>query len=295
MDRQRAQTRGVGTYITICLGYVMTHKDPHSEQDARLQRLAVRVAQLPAGTRDRQRARCALIEGYLPMADRLARRYRAHRERREDLVQVARLALVKAVDGYRPELGGFVGYAVPTIVGELKRYFRDQCWDMRIPRRLQEMHLRINSRLDPLSQRLGHSPSVGELADDIGVPAEEVEQARAAGGVYTLASLNVPVGGDATGCELGELVGGPDDAVEQVPARVSLRRALSRLPERERTLLRMRFLQGRTQDEIAEQLGVSQMHVSRLLSRTFAAIRDWMNGTADDVVVGAERPRGAAA
>ncbi|HEY3501885.1 MAG TPA: SigB/SigF/SigG family RNA polymerase sigma factor [Actinocatenispora sp.] len=248
----------------------------------------------PADPR-RKALRTRVIEGLVPLADRLALRYANRGERSDDLVQVARLGLIKAVDGFDPARGDFLGYAVPTIQGELKRYFRDQCWDVRVPRRLQDLRHDANAAADRLSQRVGHEPSVAELAADLAVPERDVLAAIGAGAAYRVASLNAATRQDGAGCEIGELVGAPDHRVEEVPDRVSLRPALARLPARERRVLALRFVDGLTQAEIAERIGLSQMHVSRVLSRTLAGLRAWIDGDASAVDVCGQRRRSLAA
>ena len=244
---------------------------------------------------DRDRLRTEVIEGLLPLAERLAHRYSGRGERLEDLIQVARLGLIKAIDGFDPTLGGFVGYAVPTIQGELKRYFRDQCWDLRVPRRLQELRLAVRSTSERLAQSVGHEPTAAEIAAELHVEREQVWEAMDAGAAYSTASLDVEVFGDGDGgAAVADLVGGPDRAVEAVPDRVSLRPALSRLPERERAVLAMRFVDNMTQSQIAERIGLSQMHVSRLLRRTLDGLRAWIDGESTQVDVCRSRNRRAA-
>ncbi|BCJ35439.1 hypothetical protein Athai_29420 [Actinocatenispora thailandica] len=249
------------------------------QADAQLRAMLSR----PAGDPGRVAARSAAILGYLPVADRIARRYAGRGERLDDLTQVARLGLIKAVDGFDPALGPFLGYAVPTVSGELKRYFRDQCRDVRVPRRLQELRRSAVTLAERLAQRTGREPGTAALAAELGVPVRELSGALAAASAYAPVSLSAPRRGD--GVELAELLGGPDERVELVPDRVSLRPALRRLPERERRVLAMRFVEQRTQAEIGAAIGLSQMHVSRLLARTLVGLRDWINGDASRVEV----------
>lgn len=263
---------------------------PDRESTTYWDHLLDRLATLAEDDPDRESLRSEVIEGYLPMADRLARRYSHRGERLDDLIQVARLGLIKAVDGFDPQLGSFPGYAIPTIRGELKRYFRDQCWDIKVPRRLQELRIEVNANVDQLSQQLHHMPSASEVASEVAQPRPQVELALDLGNAYSAASLNAPATNTSgESCELVELLGGTDPAVDQVPDRVSLAPALSRLPQRERDLLVMRFFDNLTQAQIAERLGLSQMHVSRLLTRTLGALRDWIDGNAADVAVCAQR------
>jgi RNA polymerase sigma-B factor len=246
------------------------------------------LAHLPAGQR-RGALRDRVIEGLLPVADRLAHRY-AHSRVEEDLVQVARLGLVKAVDGYDADRGPFLAYAVPTIRGELKRYFRDRCWDIRAPRRLQELRAAAHAAEQSLEQELGRSPTAAEVGAAVGASTDDVVEALDCDRSYTVASLNTPLPGNADGYEVGDLLGTCDPALETAADRVSLRPALARLPERERSLIRWRFVDHLTQTQIADRLGISQMHVSRLLARTLDGLRAWIEGERDDLAVC--RPRG---
>jgi RNA polymerase sigma-B factor len=245
----------------------------------------VQLAGMTVGDRHRDSVRQRVIEGYLPLADRLAHRYARRGDQGDDLTQVARLGLVKAVDGFRPELGAFLGYAVPTIQGELKRYFRDQCWDIRPPRRLQELRAAAYAASDGLTQRLGHSPTVADIAREVGAAEEDVIEALDSGNTYTVASLNAPARDVPDSCELGELVGGTDPDLESAADRISLGPALAHLPDRERRVILMRFFDHLTQSQIADRLGISQMHVSRLLTRTLNGLRAWIEGERPDVDV----------
>jgi RNA polymerase sigma-B factor len=236
-----------------------------------------------------------LIATYLPVADRIARRYAHHRDQLDDLVQVARLGLVKAVNGFDPRLGPFLGYAVPTIEGELKRYFRDQCWRLRPPRRLQELRAAARTAEEELAQRLGRPPTVAETAERVGCPPADLAEALQAAG-HAVASLNAPVRGAGDGPELGELgelLGGTDPDLDSLPDRMSLRPALALLPDRERRVIGWRFVDQLTQRQIAERLGISQIHVSRLLARTLAGLRAWIDGERDEVEVCQARRRAA--
>jgi RNA polymerase sigma-B factor len=253
--------------------------------------IAARLARVEPDRADRAAVRSEVIEGFLPLADRLARRYTGRGQRLDDLVQVARLGLVKAVDGFDPALGTFVGYAIPTIRGELKRYFRDQCWDIRVPRRLQELRMAVNDATDALAQQLGHLPNRTELAADVGASEDEVDECLEAGGAFSALSLNAPC--DEQGSELAEQVGAADTLLDEVPEWVSLRPALDQLPQRERDVLVMRFFLNMTQARIAEHIGVSQMHVSRLLSRTLRGLREWIDGDTSHVQVCEQRIRHA--
>jgi RNA polymerase sigma-B factor len=265
--------------------------DNPPRHDEQLDDQLARLAGLAGDDPRRDGLRRQVIEHYLPLADRLARRYARRGDQGEDLTQVARLGLVKAVDGFKPDLGAFLGYAVPTIQGELKRYFRDQCWDIRPPRRLQELRAAAHAAADALTQRLGHSPTVPELAREIGAAEDDVIEALDSGGGFTVASLNAPARDVPDTCELGELVGAADPALEGAADRMSLGPALAHLPERERRVILMRFYDHLTQSQIADRLGISQMHVSRLLARTLKGLRAWIEGERPDVDVCRARPR----
>jgi RNA polymerase sigma-B factor len=188
------------------------------------------------------------------------------------VAQVACLALVKAVRAYRPGLGhGFVAYAAPTILGEIRRYFRDNAWGLRVPRRLQELDIRIRTATPALTQALGRSPTEQDLARYLQVTDREVGDARAAGLQYRPVSLSQPIAeADAT---LGDMVGEPDRELEGTSDRLALRQLVAALPERDRLLLDLRFSAGLTQTQIAERLGVSQMQVSRLLRTAITRLR----------------------
>ncbi|BCJ33534.1 RNA polymerase sigma factor [Actinocatenispora thailandica] len=238
------------------------------------------LARLPAGDPDRQRHREAAIRAFLPLARRLAHRYAHTSEDPQDLVQVATVALICAVDRYDPEHGNFYAYAVPTIRGELKRYFRDRCWMIQPPRSIQELRHGINGARQRLVGELGRTPTVPELAAAVGTSVSRVREAIGAGQGYQPVSLNLSCPGpDGTGgTELAELIGGPDPAVESVPERVSLPGALAQLTDRDRAVIVQRFVHRRTQVQIGRSLGISQMHVSRLIARALAQLRAYLEG-----------------
>lgn len=208
-----------------------------------------------------------LIAAKLPLAWSLARRYMGSRSEQEDLRQVAALGLVKAVDRYDPSRGtSFSSFAVPTITGEIRRYIRDTGWAAHVSRHLQESTLVVARAADYLSARLGHSPTVAELAEETGLTREGVVEALAASRALRAESLDAPAGDDGAVDRYDEL-GADDDQFEQVESRTAAGAVIGRMPVQERELLRMRFGDGLTQRQIGEQIGVSQMHVSRLLRR----------------------------
>jgi RNA polymerase sigma-B factor len=202
----------------------------------------------------------------------LARRFAGRGEPLDDLTQVATIGLVKAVDRFDPARQvEFSTYATPTIVGELKRHFRDKGWAVRVPRRLQELNLRLGTVIGTLSQDLQRSPTVAEIADAAGTSEDEVLEALDSAHAYSLISLDASTGEE--GLSYHEQIGDEDDALEALEDRVSVGPLLSQLPPRERRMLYLRFYKGLTQSEIALQLGISQMHVSRLLAKTLNTLR----------------------
>ena len=227
---------------------------------------------LYAETRDRS-LRDDLVTAHMGLAEYLARRFTNRGEPLDDLVQVAALGLLKAVDRFDPARGlEFSTYATPTIVGELKRHFRDKGWAVRVPRRVQELHLRLAGVVGVLSQELGRSPTIGEIAHAAAVSEEEVLEAIEAGHAYRFTSLDAPSGNDDE-MSLSAELGAEDQGLIDSEHRVTLSPLIARFPPRERMILHLRFFEGMTQSEIAGRLGISQMHVSRLLARALAQLR----------------------
>jgi RNA polymerase sigma-B factor len=214
-------------------------------------------------------AREELAGRFLPLARDLALRYTYTDEPFDDLLQVASLGLIKAIDRFEPERGTkFSSYAAPTILGELKRYFRDKGWALHVPRDLQERTLAVNRETEALSKQLGRSPRVREVARALGCSAEQVLEAQEAAASYEAASLNAPTSReDDEAAELVDLLGAEDHTYELVESRDAIASTWRALPEIERTVLELRFLHDLTQREIGERIGYSQMHVSRLLRR----------------------------
>lgn len=250
---------------------------PPGVPTGRAHELLKRLAACPPDQAAHARLRAAAIEAWLPLAEQLARRFRGRGEPLEDIIQTASVGLIKAVDRYQPARGTeFVAFAVPTIQGEIRRHFRDRTWDLRVPRRLQELRLAIRDSAENLTQQLGHPPSTGELAADLQVSPREVAEGMGAGRAYTTLSLeaSVPTEGGSADTELGDLLGEEDTDLASVELRMTLAPALAELPERERRILCLRFYGNLTQTEIAQRVGVSQMHVSRLLARSLALLRD---------------------
>jgi RNA polymerase sigma-B factor len=226
--------------------------------------------------RDR-RARDELIERFLPLARKLARRYVPSSEPYEDLVQVASLGLVKAVERFEPDRGfAFTSFAVPTIVGELKRYFRDTGWALHVDRGAQERARRVIDAKQQLSGRTGRVPRINELAQYLELSEEEVLDGLQTAEAYVTVSLDAPMaGGDDDGATSRiEAIGGEDQRLELIDDHATIFAAARHLPERERRILYLRFAEDLTQSEIAEQIGVSQMQVSRLLRRSLHRLRE---------------------
>ncbi len=220
-------------------------------------------------------ARDALVQRFMPLARRLARRYGRSSEPFEDLLQVASLGLLKALDRFDPERGHpFHAFAVPTILGEMRRYFRDAGWAVHMPRGTQERALRVRDAQDRFAKEHAHAPTVGQLAEFLELDTEEVIDALQAIQAYETLSLDAPApGGEDEAITYGDAMGGEDERYELVELDVTVTAALHHLPARERAVLHMRFVEDLTQTEIAARVGVSQMQVSRLLRRSLDELR----------------------
>lgn len=233
------------------------------------------LRELPDGSAQYARQRERIVQRCLPLADHIARRFEGRGEARDDLVQVARVGLVNAVNRFDVDAGSdFASYAVPTIMGEVRRHFRDNGWSVKVPRRLKELHLRLGAATAELSQRLGHAPTPTELAAELGMDREEVVEGLIAGSSYNTLSIDSGGSGDDEAPAIADTLGSSDDALDQIENREALRPLLATLPERERTVLILRFFESMTQSQIAERVGISQMHVSRLLAKSLARLRD---------------------
>ena len=220
-------------------------------------------------------AREALIEHFLPLARSVANRYRHTPQPPEDLFQVASMALIKAVDGFDPDRGlAFSSYAVPTIIGELKRHFRDTVWALHVPRALKERVLLVERTERELSARLGRAPTVDDLAEATHLTTEEVLDAIEARSAHDTESIESSGGGGEDRASLAETLGGDDERLELVEDRSALSSAMRHLSERDLQILQLRFVDGLTQTDIAERVGVSQMQISRLLRRALAQLRE---------------------
>jgi RNA polymerase sigma-B factor len=233
-----------------------------------------RIAELPEGP-EKEALRQEVVTAWIPMAERLAGRFRNRGESAEDLRQVAALGLVKAVGRYDPGRGtAFESFAVPTVVGEVKRHFRDHLWGLHVPRRVQELRNRVRSARQELTQTLdGRSPTVREIADHAKMTEDEVLLGMEALESYSTMSLDAELPGADDGHALVDTMGESDPGIDAVVDRVALKPRLRELPEREQRILYLRFFGDMTQSQIAEIMGISQMHVSRLISRTCARLR----------------------
>jgi len=221
-------------------------------------------------------AREQLVERFLPLARQLARRYQRGGEQLDDLVQVASLGLLKAVDRFDPAREtAFSSFAVPTILGELKRHFRDKGWSVRVPRDLQELAVKVDRVADDMSRELGRAPTPAELAERTGVTLEQVLEAREASGAYRAVSLDRPRTDDEeNGDSYADAVGAEDPGFRLAEASATVERLMRVLSDREREVLRLRFEEDLTQSEIGARVGVSQMHVSRLIRQSIARLRE---------------------
>src|SRR5215218_3971081 len=223
-----------------------------------------------------QAAREALVDRFLPLARQLARRYQRGGEPLDDLIQVASLGLLKAIDRFDPNREtAFSSFAVPTILGELKRHFRDKGWSVRVPRDLQELAVKVDRVGDQMSRELGRAPTPAEIAEAIGVSAEQVLEAREAAGAYRAVSLDRPRDDDdEDGTGIADAVGADDPGFSVAEDAATVERLMRVLGEREREVLRLRFEEDLTQSEIGVRVGVSQMHVSRLIRQSVARLRE---------------------
>ncbi|MFE0628903.1 RNA polymerase sigma factor SigF [Streptomyces sp. NPDC058864] len=249
--------------------------EQHGHHDrAGARALFVELSKLPPGSPERAELRNRLVRMHLPLVEHLARRFRNRGEPLDDLTQVATIGLIKSVDRFDVERGvEFSTYATPTVVGEIKRHFRDKGWAVRVPRRLQELRLALTTATGELSQQHGRAPTVHELAEHLKITEEEVLEGLESANAYSTLSLDVPDTDDESPA-VADTLGAEDDALEGVEYRESLKPLLEQLPPREKKILLLRFFGNMTQSQIAQEVGISQMHVSRLLARTLAQLRD---------------------
>ncbi|MBT2387771.1 SigB/SigF/SigG family RNA polymerase sigma factor [Streptomyces sp. ISL-11] len=260
-------TRTTSATTTLSARPARRRHDHHDAPDTRAD--FARLATMPDGPA-KNALRQQVVRAWMPMAERLARQFRNRGETVEDLNQVALLGLVKAVHRYDPARGtAFESFAVPTVVGEVKRHFRDHMWDVHVPRRVQELRNRVRTATQELTRSMdGRGPSVAELADRTGLTEDEVRAGREALGSFNTLSLDLELPGADDGYALRDTLGTAEPGYDLVVDRESLKPKLRALPEREREILYLRFFCDMTQSHIADRLGISQMHVSRLISRT---------------------------
>ncbi|MFD8915137.1 RNA polymerase sigma factor SigF [Streptomyces sp. NPDC059575] len=233
-----------------------------------------RLESLEEGTHEYAYVRNTLVELNLALVRFAASRFRSRSEPMEDIVQVGTIGLIKAIDRFELARGvEFPSFAMPTIIGEIKRFFRDTSWSVRVPRRLQELRLDLAKAGDELAQRLDRSPTVAELAEKLGISNEEVVEGMAASNAYTAASLDAQPEEDDSEGALVDRIGYEDHGLEGIEYVESLKPLIAELAPRDRQILSLRFVAGMTQSEIGDELGISQMHVSRLLSRTLVRLR----------------------
>ncbi len=252
-----------------------------AQRSSALEAIRARSAELFAQMRDeaapeavRMGARDDLVHLHLPLVEHAARRFRNRGEPFEDLVQVGTIGLIKAIDRFETDRGvEFSTYATPTVIGEIKRYFRDKGWAIRVPRRLQELRMQISAATGELTQKLGRSPTPRELADVIGCTVEEIIDGLESSNAYATLSLDASDDSDDGPPSMLTTLGTEDAGIEHVEIRESIKPLLEGLGEREKRILLLRFFKNMTQSQIAEEIGVSQMHVSRLLTRTLAQLR----------------------
>ncbi|MDQ2708872.1 MAG: SigB/SigF/SigG family RNA polymerase sigma factor [Actinomycetota bacterium] len=252
----------------------MTQPQRRDTEYEHLVPLLAELAGLAIDDPRRDGLRDELVEGYLPVARHIARRFSNRGEPIDDLIQVATVGLINAVDRFQPDRGSdFFSFAVPTISGEVRRHFRDQGWSMRVPRRLKDLHVSINAVVAELSQGLGRAPRPSEIAAMLHVPTSDVLEGLEAAQAYRSSSLDEMLNSAEGGATLGDLLGEADAELERVEYQQSLEPLLAELPERERTIVMLRFFGNMTQTQIADRVGISQMHVSRLLSQTLSRLR----------------------
>ncbi|MDF3289830.1 MULTISPECIES: RNA polymerase sigma factor SigF [Streptomyces] len=234
-----------------------------------------RLEVLEEGTEEYQYVRNTLIESNMTLVRFAARRFSHRADQMEDILQVGTIGLIKAVDRFDPAYGvEFPTFAMPTIIGEMKRFFRDTSWSVRVPRRLQELRIDMAKATDALAAELDRAPTVAELAERLGISEEEVLEAQVAANAYTASSIDAQSDDeDEEGTSWIQRLGVEDPALEGVENLTALKPLIAELPDRERAILSMRFGSDMTQKEIGEKLGISQMHISRLLSRTLTRLR----------------------
>ncbi|MFF3499144.1 RNA polymerase sigma factor SigF [Streptomyces sp. NPDC003247] len=268
----RHATQDRAPQVRVPQDRVPQDRAPQDRSGARAMFLELRS--LREGSPEYAELRNQLVRMHLPLVEHLARRFRNRGEPLDDLTQVATIGLIKSVDRFDPDRGvEFSTYATPTVVGEIKRHFRDKGWAVRVPRRLQELRLALTTATAELSQLHGRSPTVHELAEKLAISEEEVLEGLESANAYSTLSLDVPDTDDESPA-VADTLGAEDEALEGVEYRESLKPLLEDLPPREKRILLLRFFGNMTQSQIAQEVGISQMHVSRLLARTLAQLRE---------------------
>ncbi len=264
----------------------MSQRQPHAagsevsvtSQREELRRLHRRYAETQ-DSQERDRIREELVRGYESLVHFLARRFQNRGEPLEDIVQVGFLGLIKAIERFDPDRGNeFTTFATPTILGEIRRYFRDKGWAIRLPRRLQELYQQVVRTNEQLKNELNRQPTVAEVAERLGVEPDDVLEAMEVSSALTPISIDATIGGsgDEGGRQLGEAVGSEDPNLDRVEMRQVLERAMQHLNERERRIMIMRFFEEMSQSEVAKRLGISQMHVSRLQRAALEQLREYL-------------------
>jgi RNA polymerase sigma-B factor len=248
----------------------------HESEYADVTEMFLRLAGLTEHSRDYRRQRETIVRRCLPLADHIARRFSNRGEPYEDLVQVARIGLMNAVNRFDVDNGSeFLAFAIPTMMGEVRRHFRDHGWSVKVPRRLKDLNSQLKDVREELSHQLGRAPTATETARHLGIDRDEVVQAQIASSAYSTLSADAPAGGsDGDGQAIGTSFGDLDANLDKVLDVQTVRPLLEALPAREKTVLRLRFFENMTQTQIGERLGISQMHVSRLLARSLDALRE---------------------
>jgi RNA polymerase sigma-B factor len=257
----------------------------HREADAETNALFAEFAVLPVDSPRRQEVRDELVTRHLPLVNHLARRFNNRGEPLEDLVQVATVGLINSVDRFDPDRGvEFLSYAVPTIVGEIKRYFRDKAWNLKVPRSLQELNLQVIKANDTLSQHLGRSPTITEIAAHVGASEEETLDAMELGNAYEMISLDskLTFEGETAPLTVNDSVGVADLGLEKVETYDDLKDAVECLDNREKMIIYLRFFQGLSQTEVARRLKISQMHVSRLQHRALNRLKELLTASDEE-------------
>ena len=253
-----------------------------SERDGRtryddVQDMFHELKALPEGCAEFARLRARIVEHCLPLADHIARRYGRRGESHDDLVQVARVGLMNAVNRFDPDAGDFLGFAVPTMMGEVKRYFRDFSWSVKVPRRLKDIYPQLGSAMNDVAQRLGRAATASELAAELGMDRADIVEAMVAGAGFKTLSIDFTSSSDDDKPTIADRMGALDPGIRFIEDREALRAQMATLPARLQHIVVMRFFESLSQDEIAERVGISQMHVSRLLAQALSQLRDGMS------------------